>query len=81
MMYMDDDPPRPPAMVTRMAEQVTERTEGWGVIRPGERKAHYYRDTRSLCGRVGLYQGQLVRDGVWLAADCCTACRKRLSPD
>lgn len=34
-------------------------TEGWGVIRPGDRKAHYYRDMTSLCRRVGFYQGPL----------------------
>jgi len=33
--------------------------EGWGVIRPGDRKAHYYRDTMSLCRRIGLYCGSL----------------------
>lgn len=36
--------------------------EGWGVIRPGDRKAHYYRDGMSLCRRVGFYQGQLDPD-------------------
>jgi hypothetical protein len=40
-----------------------EHTEGWGVIRPGDRKAHYYRDTMSLCRRVGFYRGPLDPDG------------------
>jgi hypothetical protein len=34
--------------------------EGWGVIRPGDRKAHYYGpDGFSLCRRVGFYRGPL----------------------
>ena len=33
--------------------------EGWGIIRPGDRKAHYYRDGMSLCRRVGFYGGPL----------------------
>jgi hypothetical protein len=37
-------------------------SEGWGVIRPGDRKAHYYRDAFSLCGRVGFYTGPLEPD-------------------
>ena len=32
--------------------------EGWGVIRPGDRKAHYYRQGMSLCHRVGFYGGR-----------------------
>jgi hypothetical protein len=37
--------------------------EGWGVIRPGDRKAHYYRNGDSLCRRVGFYFGPLEPDG------------------
>ena len=51
--------------------------EGWGVIRPGDRKAHYYRETMSLCGRVGFYRGFLEPDNGKSSADCA-ACRKRL---
>lgn len=36
-----------------------DKPEGWGVIRPGDRKAHYYRDGFSLCRRVGFYNGPL----------------------
>ena len=36
--------------------------EGWGVIRPGDRKAHYYRNTMALCRRVGFYLGPLDPD-------------------
>lgn len=36
--------------------------EGWGVICPGDRKAHYYRGGMSLCRRVGFYQGPLWAD-------------------
>lgn len=32
---------------------------GWGEIRRGEKVAHYYRNTRSLCGKVVLYRGPL----------------------
>jgi hypothetical protein len=44
------------------SEQKPEPAEGWGVIRPGDRKAHYYRDGFSLCRRVGLYSGPLSPD-------------------
>lgn len=44
-----------------MAEQEAQ-TEGWGVIRPGDRRAHYYRDGFSLCRRVGFYNGKLDPD-------------------
>jgi hypothetical protein len=40
----------------------TEPPEGWGVIRPGDRKAHYYRNTMALCRRVGFYLGPLTPD-------------------
>jgi hypothetical protein len=33
--------------------------EGWGVIRPGDRTAHYYVDSFSLCRGVGFYTGPL----------------------
>lgn len=36
--------------------------EGWGVIRPGDRRAHYYVDTMALCRRVDFYQGPLEAD-------------------
>lgn len=51
--------------------------EGWGVIRPGDRKAHYYRDTLSLCRRVGFYGGPLEPD-VHESSDDCKACRRQL---
>lgn len=53
-------------------------TEGWGVIRPGDRKAHYYRLMMSLCGRVGFYQGELEPDN-GPSRDDCAACRKVLA--
>ena len=49
--------------------------EGWGVIRPGDRKAHYYRETTSLCRRVGFYQGPLDENDK-PSPDDCAACRK-----
>ena len=51
--------------------------EGWGVIRPGDRKAHYYRQMTSLCRRVGFYLGSLEADEA-TSRDDCTACRKVL---
>jgi hypothetical protein len=59
------------------AADSTEKPEGWGIIRPGDRKAHYYRDMFSLCGRVGFYNGSLDPDDK-LSPDDCAACRKRL---
>jgi len=53
-------------------------TEGWGLIRPGDRKAHYYRDTFSLCRRVGFYRGELEPD-MSPGPDDCAACRKALT--
>ncbi len=35
--------------------------EGWGAIRPGDRKAHYYRDMTSLRRRVGFNRGAAGR--------------------
>jgi hypothetical protein len=36
--------------------------EGWGIVRPGDRTAHYYRGSRSLCHRAGFYFGPLEPD-------------------
>jgi hypothetical protein len=59
-------------------EQQAQLTEGWGVIRPGDRKAHYYRsDGFSLCRRVGFYRGPLEPDDK-PSRDDCAACRKQL---
>lgn len=57
---------------------MSDRTEGWGVIRPGDRKAHYYRETMSLCRRVGFYTGPLDPDDS-PSKDDCAACRKELT--
>lgn len=52
-------------------------TEGWGAIRPGDRKAHYYREGTSLCRRVGFYRDHLEADD-FPSSDDCAACRKVL---
>ena len=52
-------------------------TEGWGVIRPGDRRAHYYRNGMSLCRRIGFYGGSLDPDA-FKSKDDCAACRKLL---
>lgn len=54
-----------------------ETKEGWGVIRPGDRKAHYYRQGMSLCRRVGFYGGPLDAED-FPSKDDCAACRKEL---
>lgn len=51
--------------------------EGWGVIRPGDRKAHYYRNMDALCGKVGFYRGPLEADEFTSVSDC-TPCRRKL---
>jgi hypothetical protein len=56
-----------------------ETKEGWGVIRPGDRRAHYYRGMTSLCGRIGFYTGPLDADQ-FTSKDDCAACRKKLGP-
>jgi hypothetical protein len=56
---------------------VTAQDEGWGVIRPSDRKAHYYRDMWSLCRRVGFYNGPLSPDE-FTSKDDCAGCRKVL---
>ena len=55
-------------------------TEGWGVIRAGDRKAHYYRNMDSLCRRVGFYRGELEADEFISSADCA-GCRKKLDAE
>lgn len=52
--------------------------EGWGVIRPGDRKAHYYRNGMSLCRRVGFYRGPLESDTGEDSPDDHLECRRAL---
>lgn len=53
------------------------RTEGWGLIAPGNRVAHYYRETMSLCRKRGSYTSTLdPRDTT--GPDDCAACRRVL---
>jgi hypothetical protein len=59
---------------------MSEITEGWGVIRPGDRKAHYYRETMSLCRTRGFYRGPLDPDE-FASKDDCAACRKVLAKE
>lgn len=54
-----------------------DQREGWGIIRPGDRRAHCYRDTESLCRRVMLYTGPLEPDENH-SPDDCKGCRKVL---
>lgn len=54
--------------------------EGWGVLRPGDRRFHYYIGSFSLCRRVGFYFGELSpdMDGDVKSDLDCKACRKAL---
>lgn len=54
--------------------------EGWGVIAPGRRKACYYRDMFSLCGKIGFYRGPLSPETV-PSPDDCTPCRRKLEAE
>jgi hypothetical protein len=54
--------------------------EGWGVIAPGTRKAHYYRNTMSLCRRRGFYTGPLEAD-TGPSRDDCAGCRSLLDKE
>jgi len=58
---------------------MTEITEGWGALRPGDRKHHYYRKNFSLCRRVGFYFGHLSpHTGGDFSPNDCAACVKVL---
>ena len=61
-----------------MAESTSMRGEGWGVMRPGDRRFHYYADGFSLCRRVGFYSGPLDLDTGKAGPQDCKACRKVL---
>jgi hypothetical protein len=61
-----------------MSTDKPEITEGWGVMRPGDRRFHYYRDMFSLCRRVGFYSGDLSPDNQGPSPEDCAACRKAL---
>lgn len=54
--------------------------EGWGDKRPSETISHYYKSGRSLCGKVGLYRGDLTPDAELTpdANEDCARCRTKL---
>lgn len=52
-------------------------TEGWGVIPPGQRKAHYFVSRTALCHGWGFYNGPLEPDG-GPSTDDCAKCRRLL---
>ena len=60
---------------------MAKRKEGWGVIRTGDRVAHYYRNMDSLCGRVGFYNGPIDADDGSESSIDCKACRKKLQKE
>lgn len=54
-------------------------SEGWAF--PGNaRKAHYFREMMSLCGKWGFYNGPLEPDNGKASPDDCVACRRRFTP-
>lgn len=52
--------------------------EGWGSPN-ASRKWHYFRGTRSLCGRYGMNDGKLYPDNDTPGPDDCKTCRTRLA--
>jgi hypothetical protein len=55
-----------------MSEKLT--AEGWGIVRRGERHAHYYRYEAALCRKVYLYRAALF--SYTIAG--CEACAEKL---
>jgi len=55
-------------------------SEGWGVLRPGDRVFHYYRNHESLCMKIGFYFGDLTEDtgNPEPQHDDCKACFRKL---
>lgn len=55
--------------------------EGW-LQTPSQRKFHYYRDRRSLCGRYGIFGTEpLEADNGQVSKDDCAACRTKLDKE
>ena len=48
---------------------------GWAFPN-GSRKAHYFVETRSLCGKWGFYMG-LTEDSNYESPDNCAECKRR----
>ncbi|MFL6289197.1 MAG: hypothetical protein ACJ73L_12450 [Actinomycetes bacterium] len=61
-------------------DSLPEPTEGWGLIRPGDDRSHYYRRMDAVCGRAGFYYGPIDPDGMPMPDDC-PACRKVLNEE
>ena len=58
-------------------EQKEGQKEGWGFP-GGSRKAHYFVDGVSLCGKWGFYFG-LLEQGNDTSPDNCPTCIKKLA--
>lgn len=53
-----------------------EKPEGWQVyLTPGNRKAHYFVGSDSLCQRVGFYLSELEKPGTQGGKSDCAKCR------
>ena len=52
---------------------------GWGFPQ-NSRKAHYFRESRSLCGKW-LYFGRNLGEAAGPGPDDCKACWKKLNPE
>lgn len=55
-------------------------SEGWGLLRPGDRFAHYYRNEEALCREIAFYRGYLEPGGrsVPESSIDCADCRTRI---
>jgi hypothetical protein len=59
------------------SQKATNPDEGWWF--PGlSRKAHYFREGRSLCGKWGTFGQQPLTPDTHKSPDDCAACRRKL---
>lgn len=54
-------------------------SSGWGYLRPGDRRVHFYDAGFSLCGRVGWYFGAIIAEGGPITSLDCKSCTDRLA--
>ncbi len=54
------------------------KSEGWAWPTATARKAHYFRETRSLCGKYAYWAAEFDGDASAKSPDDCAACRRKL---
>ena len=66
--------------MNQQPEQETEETQGWQVEKHYSQRVYHYIDhTFSLCGKLGLYIGELAADNPEKRSrEDCKACIKKL---